>query len=171
MEWFSFSHTRRDRRAPAFRLPSSLGRPVALSDYHERGNLVLIFLPGMDAGYRSALWNLAADLGEYEHWAARVLVILSGPDATSALKDAGSYPFPVLADREGTVRQAYAALLPVPPGEKPIVFVLDRYGGPYAALAPADLDDPDLRKEILRWLTFIEIQCPECGAPEWPVEI
>ena len=23
-------------------------------------------------------------------------------------------------------------------------------------------------KEILDWLVFINIQCPECGVPEWP---
>ncbi len=169
MEWFSFSPIQRDRPAPAFRLPSSLGRPVALSDYRERGNLVLIFLPGLDAGSRAALQNFAADMQEYEHWAARVLVIISGPGAESALEEAMAYPFPVLADPEGTVRKAYTALRPDLALEEPMVFVLDRYGGPYAALAPSDLNDPALRQEILRWLTFIEIQCPECGAPEWPV--
>jgi len=23
-------------------------------------------------------------------------------------------------------------------------------------------------QEIIKWLTFINIQCPECGHPEWP---
>lgn len=172
MEWFRFSHLRRDQPAPGFRLPSAQGGLVAPSDYHGRQNLVLLFLPDLDCPEcRAALENFVAHRREYEEQAAQVLVILTGPDAEAVLGQAKELPFPVLADPDGTVRQAYAALLPSPVGEEPLVFVLDRYRGPQVALAGRDLDDPSLHREILKWLTFFEIQCPECGAPEWPVDV
>ncbi|MBC7227627.1 MAG: redoxin domain-containing protein [Thermoflexales bacterium] len=171
MEWFRFSHLRRDQPAPAFRLPSAQGTVVAPSDYQGRRNLVLLLLPDLECpACRAALRNFSAHREEYEEQAAQVLVILTGPDAEAALGETKDWPFPVLADPGGAVRQAYTALLPVPVGEEPLVFVLDRYRGPQVALAGRDLDDPSLHREILKWLTFFEIQCPECGAPEWPVE-
>jgi hypothetical protein len=42
-----------------------------------------------------------------------------------------------------------------------MLFVLDRYGAPYAALTGPELDDPGLQQEVLEWLAFIEVQCPE----------
>lgn len=172
MEWFRFSHLRRDRPAPDFRLPSAQGVPVAPSDYYGRHNLVLLFLPGLDCPKcRAALEIFAAHRREYEEQAARVLVILTGPDAEIALGRVEGVPFPVLADPDGTVRRAYTALLPAPVGEEILVFVLDRYRGPQVALVGPDPDDLSLHREILKWLTFFEIQCPECGAPEWPVEV
>ncbi len=172
MRWFHFSHLQRDRPAPPFRLPSSLGRPVASADYLGRHNLVLLFLPGLDrTEYQTALESFAARRQEYEEQAAQVLVIFSGPRAESVLKEGGDFPVPLLADAEGSVRRAYAALLPEPVGEEPMVFVLDRYRGPLAALSSPALDDPAVHREILQWLTFFEIQCPECGAPEWPEDL
>ncbi|MCX8068215.1 MAG: redoxin domain-containing protein [Anaerolineae bacterium] len=171
MEWFRFSHLRRDQPAPAFRLLSAQGMLVAPSDFHGRRNLVLLFLPDLnDPGCRAALENFAAHRREYEEQAAQVLVILTNPNVEAALERAQAFSFPILADPDGAVRQAYAALLPAPVEDEPLVFVLDRYRGPQVALAGHDLDDPDLHREILKWLTFFEIQCPECGAPEWPVD-
>jgi hypothetical protein len=42
-----------------------------------------------------------------------------------------------------------------------MVFVIDRYGAPYAAVVGADPADPGLHAELLEWLSFIELQCPE----------
>jgi hypothetical protein len=51
-----------------------------------------------------------------------------------------------------------------------VVFIIDRYGAPYTALVGAEPGDPALHREILEWIGFIEMQCPECGIAEWPVE-
>ena len=49
----------------------------------------------------------------------------------------------------------------------PAVFVTDRFREIFAAYLPARGPGlPDV-KEILEWLVFINIQCPECGVPEW----
>jgi len=90
------------------------------------------------------------------------LVVVPTPVAELAVAEtAEAYPFPLLADPEGTTRRAYAALLPGEPDEGAMVFVLDRYGAPYAALICPEPDDPALPREVLEWLGFIELQCPE----------
>jgi len=163
MEWFRFFHTQRDQPAPAPWLNSSRGERIALSYYRGRKNLVLFFFPGLDCpGCRVALQNLADHQREYQEREAQVLVVVSGPAAQPALREAGAHPFPVLADPEGTARQAYIAILSAPVrDDEPLVFVLDRYGVPYAALICPAPDDPALQGEILEWLDFIEFQCPE----------
>lgn len=171
MKKFPFPHIQRDKPAPFFQLPSSLEKLISPSDYYGRRNLVLLFLPGLEhLKCRTALENFAAYRQEYEEKAAQVLVIFSGPTAKAALEEGQAYPFPLLADPDGSVTQAYAALLPFPVGEEPMVFVLDRYRGSVVAFVGPELDKPAIHQEILEWLAFIEIQCPECGVPEWPVE-
>jgi len=169
-EWLDFSHIQRNQPAPSFRLNSSRGGTVALSDDRGRLNLVLVFLPGLDGpGCRAALQNFADRYREYQASAAQVLVVVSGPAAQGALEEATAYPFPVLADPEGEARRAYIALLPAPVGDdQPVVFILDRYRAPYVAWTGSQPDDPALQDEFLDWLDFMEFQCPECGAPEWP---
>ena len=82
-------------------------------------------------------------------------------------------PFPVLADPGGRVRQAYAGLMDeslVNEGDT-LLFVLDVYGAPYSAYVSAlgsalgsaqdGLYSPALHEDVLKWLEFIGMQCPE----------
>jgi len=67
-----------------------------------------------------------------------------------------------LADATSVLRQRYAV-----PDELVALFVLDRYGEPYgewqapetAALPPAEV--------LLSALRLPELECPECGVPDW----
>lgn len=163
MEWFSFSHGQQHRPAPSFRLKSSRGEPVALADYRGRRNLVLLFLHRLDCpGCHAALQNLAKHRLEYQEHEAQVLVVVPTPMAElTVVETTEAHPFPLLADQEGVTRRAYAALLPGEPAEEAMLFVLDRYGAPYAALICPEPDDPALPREVLEWLAFIELQCPE----------
>lgn len=67
----------------------------------------------------------------------------------------------LLADPSGSTRRAYEAVLPVVPQGQALVFVLDRFGAPYAAFASNEPDAPELQKEVQGWLAYIGIQCPE----------
>src|SRR5205814_8175599 len=55
-------------------------------------------------------------------------------------------------------------------GERPApaVFVTDRFREIFAAYLPGHGSALPGAKAILDWLVFINIQCPECGVPEWP---
>jgi hypothetical protein len=67
-----------------------------------------------------------------------------------------------LSDPGNAVRQDYLGLLAdglVKPGEVAI-FILDAYGAPYACLK-GDEPEPSAQEDLLSWLRFIGIQCPE----------
>lgn len=67
----------------------------------------------------------------------------------------------LLADPEGETRGAYTALLPDGTAGDALLFVLDRYGAPYAALSCPEAGELAIQQEVLEWLAFIEVQCPE----------
>ena len=47
------------------------------------------------------------------------------------------------------------------------LYITDRYREIYAATRPEDADWPTTVNDVLHWLTFVNIQCPECNPPEW----
>jgi peroxiredoxin len=148
--------------APAFSLPSGRNGPVALSSYRGRRNLVLFFATRWEREQdRAALRAFARRYGDYQADQTEVLAVLPASQAAVAgLQAELELPFPLLADAEEKVRASYAALLPTQP-DSALVFVLDRYRAPYAAVVDADPADPTLHREILDWIDFIELQCPE----------
>ncbi len=164
MEWHIFPENERRSPAPAFRLPSNRGKPFALDDNRGWGNLVLFFAHGKECpACQAALQEFAARRLEYGAVDAQVVPILP----QTAAEIAGMpYPFPVVADPQGTARRQYAELVGVDgtaaEADGPVLFfVLDRYGAAYAAAVLHEPEDPELQPELLEWLDFIELQCPE----------
>jgi hypothetical protein len=47
------------------------------------------------------------------------------------------------------------------------LFVLDRYGEPYGQWVAAEADVLPPSELLLSALELSEIECPECGVPEW----
>jgi peroxiredoxin len=172
MKWHTFSEGQRRRRAPDFPLTTIQGRTVALDDYRGQHNLVLFFTHNGDcASCEALLRDFAARRADYRAQDAQVVAIVSATAANvGRLQAELNLSYPLLADPQADAHRAYMHLIPDEPGEKSAVFVIDRYGAPYAALIDADPDDPTVHEEILDWLAFIEVQCPECGIAEWPVE-
>jgi hypothetical protein len=67
-----------------------------------------------------------------------------------------------LSDEGNSVRQSYLGLMAdglVKPDEV-MLFVLDAYGAPYACLKGRE-PEPSAQEDLLGWLRFIGIQCPE----------
>jgi peroxiredoxin len=159
-EWYAFPEGDRRRIAPAFRLTASSGKRITLANYRGRSNLVLLFVHGADcAACQAALKTFADHRADYQAQTAEVLIVWpAAPDRTPVPPGFG---LPGLADPGGETRRAYAARLPTGLAGDAMLFVLDRYGAPYAALTGPELDDPGLQQEVLEWLAFIEVQCPE----------
>ncbi|HEY5572404.1 MAG TPA: hypothetical protein VIK64_05240, partial [Anaerolineales bacterium] len=66
-----------------------------------------------------------------------------------------------LADETGRIRRKYLDMLPVNQKDACIIFVLDRFGSPYAGLIGDDLRGNEIQDEVLGWLDYIGLQCPE----------
>jgi hypothetical protein len=95
---------------------------------------------------------------------AQVLAVVSS--RFTAVSQRGAWPFPTLVDEGARIHRLVGA------GEAagkptPAVLVTDRFREVYAAWRGSALPGA---QAILDWLVFINIQCPECGWPEWPAQ-
>ncbi len=153
---------------PAFELPEAEGGKISFWDYKGRRNLVLFFVHPACQKCRDMLKELAGAYREVIGQEAEVLAVLpASPGEAGRLKHELSIPFPVLADEGGGVFQRYGA---VDSNDRPsaAVIIADRFGEIYAfSVATAEHRLMTVR-EIIDFFNFIGIQCPECGAPEWP---
>lgn len=116
-------------RAPDFDLPGTGGRHWTLSEFAGQP-VVLVFYPG-DATpvCTEQLNSYAHDIGQFTELGAQVLA-LSPQDVPSHERfsaDQGGYPFPLLADTDKAVGQAYEILGPLG-FYKRSVFVVDADG-------------------------------------------
>lgn len=154
---------------PPFELPEGGGRRIHVGDYRGRRNLVLFFVDSMDCRKcQEVLQLLNTAFDEIIAEETQLLIIMpASADSAREFKESLGLRFPVLADSSGSVFRRYGVV-----GESGelllAVFISDRFGELYhVAIARGEHELPSA-KEILGWLSFIEIQCPECGAPEWP---
>lgn len=149
--------------APDFCLTSAAGDTVCGSVYRQRQKQVLLFVTGAGPGdWAPALHAFGEHAEAYRREDAAVLALVpAGPDAIQGIDRGLAYHYPVLADEGGRVRQAYESLLGGDTGTGHLVFVLDTFQAPYAAIINADPADPALFEQIGQWLAFITIQCPE----------
>lgn len=159
--WIHFELIESNPPAPFVSLVSIQGYSVNLSQYRSRYNLVVYFPVALETGLR-AIPSFTARLNDYWAESAKVLVIFPDQgDQTTILAKAGDFPFPLLVDKANSARQSYLNLLPDGINTGSVLFILDRYGSPYAALVGEDPDTDNLQDQILEWLEFIELQCPE----------
>jgi peroxiredoxin Q/BCP len=99
------------RKAPGFSLPSDSGKTIALEDFKGRNKVVLYFYPKDDTS------GCTAQACEFrDNWkavqAAGAVVLGVSPDGVASHgKFKGKYqlPFPLLADEDHAVAEAYGA--------------------------------------------------------------
>jgi peroxiredoxin len=158
---------RRGEVLPGFMLPDIDGSSVSLESYRGRTNLVVVFAgQRMDESPLAVLLEeLVARREEFTLEAAQVLVAVTSRPA--AVPQHGRWAFPVLVDDGGHIHRNVGAT-DAEGRPAPAVFVTDRFREICAAYLPGHGSALPGAKEILDWLVFINIQCPECGVPEWP---
>lgn len=155
------------RRLRDFELISALGRHIQLSDYRGRCNLVLIFADNRP-GTTKLLLEAAQQYTEIQGQEAELLaVVRQSPAQAAAMKQQLKLPYPVLADADGCIHRQVGA---VDPQEHvaPAAYITDRFGEVFGIYRTRDGQTLPPVAEILNWLEFINHQCPECEAPEWP---
>lgn len=158
---------RRGEILPGFTLPASDGSAILLESYRGRANLVVVFAGGAidESAVTVMLEELAARTEELTSETAQVLVAVTS--RTAATPQRARCAFPVLVDDGAHIHRS-VGLIDTAGRPVPAVFVTDRFREIYATYLPGHGSALPTAKEILDWLLFINIQCPECGAPEWP---
>lgn len=158
----------RGERFPGLTLPDIDGAPVFLESYRGRTNLVVVFAGGrpVEGPVAMILEELLARTEALTSEAAQVLVVAL-TSQSAAVSQRGPWPFPVLVDEGAQIHREVGAT-DAAGRPAPAVFITDRFREIYAAYLPMHGLGLPGAKEILDWLVFINLQCPECGVPEWP---
>lgn len=154
-----------DRLAPSFELDAAGGGRIASWDYKARKNLVLSFAHQADCpSCRAALSQLRQDYPRFQEHTAEVLALVPASlSKCTELQRELKLPFPVLADEGAGVSGRYRES----PEPGAALVVLDRYGEAYGRWLAADADALPASETVLSTLRLIELECPECGVPEW----
>ncbi len=115
-------------RAPDFTLPGTGGRDYSLADYAGRP-VVLVFYPGDDTPVCTRqLRHYTEEIGQFDGLGAQVLGIAPGDVAAKeAFAAAQGFAFPLLADTDKAVGEAYGVLGPIGFYRRS-VFVVDAAG-------------------------------------------
>jgi hypothetical protein len=120
-----------------------------------RGPRVFIVLHDFDCGDCLRYVEAIASVREaVESWGGDVVVVSpraagTGEDPLSGIR------LPVLSDPEQILSDG-----------RPAVIVADRWGEVYHGNASEAAHDPVSPKEVVEWVKFVSIQCPECEGPE-----
>ncbi len=136
------------------------GSPVPLSGYRHASNLILAFLGRRSAVLASPLVpDLKAQYAAIREAAAEVLIVLLGtPAEAGAARAALRLPFPVLADPDGRAHERFGADRA---GSRPAIYVADRFGEIHFAAHPGGPAQIPTALDLLGWLNYIELLCPE----------
>ena len=154
---------------PDFVLFSTEGARVRISDYRGKRNVVLIFCRvGRSESVRNLLRDLSKWYREFVSEDAELFAVIQGErHKAGELNRSGLLPYPVLMDTEGHVHDRFGA--PVPAQDPlPMVCVADRYGEIRHVCRAGDPKTSCGAQEILDWVRFINLECPECGVSDWP---
>lgn len=157
MTWVRFGPA--ESPIPDALLTDSTGKVLSPATFRGQSNLLLFLAhdPGC-AACRQTLTAFANRRDDLRQLETTVLVVWPG---TVSPKPAASTGWYEAADPRGELRRRLAGLLAFDTAEKPLLFVLDRYGVPYVAWVTEPLPEVDLPRETLAWLEYIALQCPE----------
>lgn len=141
------------RRLPELALPSADGAPVPLRAPGRRSPLIVLAHGGDCAACAVFVRRLEAERAEIEAWDGRVLLV--APGSTGAEPSIRSDAFPVLIDGDGRVAKALSV-------HPPAVVVADPWGEIHEAREGGEAHRLPSPEEIVGWLRYLAIQCPEC---------
>jgi hypothetical protein len=169
MLWIRFDEEDRRSAAPQFCLNSIQGERHCLEDLYEENNLVLVFIHNLSIPEsRSLIQTFEEQEMEYREQGSKIYFIFQLQDGQTGNDGFLSRLNPevrtrILIDPGGITRISYANLMSASlvKGEDTVIFVLDAYGAPYTAAIGEKFEGEELHREILSWLQYINIQCPE----------
>jgi peroxiredoxin len=142
-----------------YALIDAAGNSIELSGYRGKQNLVLLFTGARESGETVATRLRSFEEEFIQADAVVVIVVADEPAWVSGL------PHVLIAS---DVRAIAHKEIGGPEASAKFVqgcFITDRFGEVYTALH----EIPPV-SEMLRWLDYINSECPECEPSEWPIE-
>lgn len=117
-------------KAPAFSAQDASGKTIQLSDYLGKSNVVLYFYPKDDTPGCTAQACSLRDGHQALLDAGAVVLGVSADSVASHAAFAAKYhlPFPLLADPDKKVIEAYGVKMPVVGMAKRVTFLIDKQG-------------------------------------------
>lgn len=149
---------------PLFGLPAAnRSQRIAIWDYKQRRNLVLLFVKDLNCDRCQALLHeIATRYEQYRALNAEVLAIV--PESIERLQDFLSHSpieFPLLSDVDRAVFDRYLQ------GDVAIgIFITDQFGGLYTHYLVNQTEPLPSSADLEDWLQFIDQRCAECFPSE-----
>jgi peroxiredoxin len=143
----------------SIRQPILEGMRIDVGDFRQRANVVIFFVGKSSYGCKNLVGQFATHPSDLDYTDARVLVIV--PDEQIAQQLGVQSPYlHYLIDEKEKITQQYRSLVEDEVKTAVMLFILDRFGVPWAAWVGKEPDDRTW-KEVWDWLVYISIQCPE----------
>ena len=148
---------------PDATLPARGGGTVTLDAFRPKWDLVMVMLGagGVSRDMARLLDQLAQSRAEVEAEDGKVLAV----SASSAPPADWRWPFPLLVDEGGAVHRR-AGAVDAAGRPAPALYTTDHYREIYGAMHPGEATWPANAHDVIDWLVFANIQCPECNPPE-----
>lgn len=151
---------------PDATLPLASGGSLSIDSLRVRYDLVILMLGAgaIDPAAARLLEALAQGRAAIEEEEGRVLVVRAANEHSDSSDWRWSFPLMLDADARFHIRVGAVDAHGEPTTS---LYVTDRYREIYEATRPSQADWPATVDDVLQWLTFVNIQCPECNPPEW----
>ena len=146
------------RRVPDLSLPrAGDGIPVRLRTRGREGTVLLHVHSATCAECLAYLRSLGDAKAELDDWDGRVVAVVpGGVDAAGPVREAVEPGFHVVADPEGSYRERSGL-------EGGSMLIADQWGEVFHVYpGGAGVHDLPTAEEVVSWLRFLAIQCPEC---------
>jgi peroxiredoxin len=155
-------------RVRDFEFFNTNGQSVHISDFRGKTNLVLLFLGAATDNTLDFARELEARCAQFEQRDSKVLLaFMATSKHLTAVRSTGSII--VLTDMDSRAHQQFGACDNFGRPEQ-ACYITDRFGEVYFVSRTIDGNIIPTIESMLEWLDFIEAQCPECEAPEWPLD-
>jgi hypothetical protein len=153
------------RLFPDATLPMRGGGTLSLDVFRPKWDLVMVMLGAgpVSGDVEHVLDALAARRADVEAEDGQVVAVTAA--AADAQPGEWRWPFPLLIDASGRLHER-AGAVDADGRASPALLVTDHYREIYGAMRPGEPGWPTKADEVIEWLVFANIQCPECNVPE-----
>ena len=151
---------------PGVTLPDAGGAAVSLESHRGHRNLAVVLAAGLinERPISALSHELLSRTGERPVEGARVPVVVTEPRIAGRRVASG---FLTLLGDGGRIHRAVGAT-DTAGRPAPVVLVTGRLREICAACVQGRAPGVPSAQAVREWRVFINMQCPECGVPEWP---